>query len=199
MNFLFNNEEEIWKDIPDYEGLYEASSHGRIRSKEGRISIKVRKDGTSYTQRLKSRVLKEKKVTSKNTRRNDKRVDLWKNKRPKTMYVARIIATTFIPNPNNLPEVNHINGDYRDNRVENLEWISKRDNIRHAFDNDLIGTNIKITLKRIDDQKEYSFRSMSKASEFIGRNHGYVSLRLKKDYETAIDVDGNEYKIIITD
>lgn len=185
--------EEIWKDIPEYEGLYEASSHGRVRSKEGKVTY-----SEYHGERVwKSRILKEKNPSK--VGRRDKRVDLWKDGKPKTFLVSRIISTTFIPNPDNKKFINHIDGDHRNNHVENLEWTTSTENNNHAFDNDLIGTNVKIVLKRIDDRSEYKFRSMSKASEFIGRNIGYVSLRLKRNYETTIDVDGHEYKIIISD
>ena len=183
--------EEIWKDIPEYEGLYEASSHGRVRSKEGKVTY-----SEYHGERVwKSRILKEKNPNKKG--RRDKRVDLWKDGKPKTFLVSRIIATTFIHNPENKESVNHIDGDHRNNHVENLEWSSYNENSNHAFDNDLMPTNIRVTLIRTSNQESHSFRSMAKASEFIGRNIGYVSLRLKRDYETAIDVDGHEYKIII--
>lgn len=146
----------------------------------------------------KGRILKEKNPNKKRGRR-DKRVDLWKDGKSKTLLVSRIVATTFIHNPENKKFVNHIDGDHRNNHVENLEWSTYTENNNHAFDNDLMATNIKTTLIRTDNQKEYSFRSMSKASEFIGRNNKYVSSRLKRNHETAVGVDGNEYKIIIHD
>lgn len=186
--------EEIWRDIPEYEGLYEASSHGRVRSKEGRISIKVREDGASYTQRLKSRVLKEKKVTSKNTRRNDKRVDLWKDKKPKTMYVARLVAMTFIRMPNPNEQVNHINGDFRDNRVENLEWVSQTENIRHQFDNNLAHQyNTKLINSKT--MVEYSFMSQIKASLFLGRSKSYINYHVRMGRKKIYSSTGEEYII----
>lgn len=191
--------EEIWKDIPDYEGLYEASSHGRVRSKEGKITYRTDSNGEEYEVVWSSRVLKEKKVTSRNTRRNDKRVDLWKDKKPKTFYVARLIAMTFLPNPDNLSDVNHINGDYRDNRVENIEWVSRKENMRHAFKNRLIDTGKINKLIRVDTKEVFTFDSLSESSRFLGRDTGYVSQRLKRKYETAVDVDGHEYEIIISD
>ena len=185
--------EEIWIDIPEYEGLYEASSHGRVRSKEGKVTY-----SEYHGERVwKSRILKEKNPNKKG--RRDKRVDLWKDGKPKSLLVSRIIATTFIPNPENKKSVNHIDGNHRNNHVENLEWASYNENSNHAFDNDLMPTNIRITLIRVSNQESHSFRSMAKASEFIGRNRGYISLRLKRNYETVMDVDGNEYEIIIPD
>lgn len=113
---------EIWKPIPNYEGMYEASDMGRIRS----VSRTVRRNGET-NKTLSGRVLVV------NTQGNGyKCVTLSKNGNVKTYRVHRLVATTFIPNPQGLPEVNHINENKADNSVSNLEWITHIGNIKHG-------------------------------------------------------------------
>ena len=113
---------EIWKtavsDGELYEGLYKVSNLGKILSlnyrntgKPGLMNPGTDKDG--YLQ-----------------------VSLRKNGETKTCYVHRLIAQTFIPNPENKPEINHIDEDKTNNRVDNLEWKCHKDNINHGTHNE---------------------------------------------------------------
>ena len=104
---------ELWKDIPNYESLYQASNLGRIRSLDH-----VRKNGTnSYIQ--KGKILKFNKNDS-----GYYQVRLSKNGIAKTYRVNRLIALTFINNPLNKETVNHKDGNKLNNCVDNLEWVS---------------------------------------------------------------------------
>ena len=124
--------EEIWKDIPGYEGLYQASTLGRIRTCEGKTTSSAR-----FSHRVwKQRILKQK-CTTNIKGRKDYRVELWKGNEHKTFLVSRLIAFTWCNGYKEGFTVNHINGDYLDNRAENLEWLSRGDNIRHGFANGL--------------------------------------------------------------
>lgn len=162
---------EIWKDIPNYEGLYEASNQGRVRSVEGKTT-----DSKLHGKRVwKSRILKE-----KDPQGRDVRVSLYKNKNKKSHLVHRLVAQTFIPNLENKPCINHIDGNPRNNHVSNLEWATYKENQNHAFENDLVGTNKRIALINKRNGKKIEFRSMSKASKFLKRNPGYISGVLKK-------------------
>lgn len=162
---------EVWKQIPNYEVLYEVSNKGRVRSKKGKVTYTE-----MHGKRLwKSRVLKE-----KNPNGRDVRVSLWKDGNERSFLVHRLVAKAFIPNPENKPCINHIDGNPRNNHVKNLEWATYEENQNHAFDNGLVGTNIRIALINKDSGKRKTFRSMSKASSYIGKNTGYISSVLNR-------------------
>ena len=117
---------EIWKPVKGYEGLYEVSSEGNVRSLD-HVST-FTKDGKQGTALRKGRLLKPVK-----RQHGYLGVMLYgkgghKTRGFKTFAVHRLVAEAFIPNPNDLPEVNHIDEDKTNNRVENLAWISHIDN-----------------------------------------------------------------------
>lgn len=123
--------QEIWKDIPEYEGLYQVSNLGRIKSLERKVnkqtSIRV------VNERI-LKLLKGKKYMQ---------VCLSKNCKTKTKLVHRLVAETFIPNYNNYQEVNHIDANVQNNCVNNLEWCNRYQNMQHAKQKRLIKHNKK--------------------------------------------------------
>ena len=111
---------ELWKDIPNFEGLYQANTNGEIRSINH-----IRKNGTSKYEQ-------QGKLLKFNLNPNGYlQVRLSKNGVAKTYRVNRLIALTFIKNPLNKETVNHINGNKLDNRVENLEWATEKEQAIH--------------------------------------------------------------------
>lgn len=103
---------EVWKDIKDYEGLYQVSNLGRVRSLDH-----YSKHCKSGTQFVKGKILKGGECGF-----GYRKVFLCKDGIIKSAIVHRLVAEVFIPNLNNLPEVNHINECKWDNTVWNLEW-----------------------------------------------------------------------------
>lgn len=138
---------EIWKPIKGYKG-YEISNFGNIK-RFGRLL----------------------KLSAWN---NYKVIRLRSNGNEKTMYVHRLVAMTFIPNPSNKPMVNHIDGNKLNNNSENLEWCTKQENEIHAWTH---GMKEKI--------RETSKRNLEIARQFIHNKKAIVQM----------DVDGNVVKI----
>ena len=129
---------EIWKDIPYYEGLYQASNLGKIRSLD-KIVITKNKFGIMH-KKIKGKILK----LHKNEKEGYIQIILCKSKKNTMWLVHRLIAITFLDNPNNYKEINHINGIKDDNRVENLEWCDRSYNIKHSFRLGLSHSNFKV-------------------------------------------------------
>lgn len=119
---------EIWKDIPGYEGFYQASTLGRIRSVDRRV---YSKSGS----RLAPGTIRSPRIGS----RGYMNIYLSRDGKKRIFTIHRIIATTFIENPNNLPIINHKNGNPSDNRVSNLEWCDLFYNYVHA--SEVLGRN----------------------------------------------------------
>jgi hypothetical protein len=125
------NTDEVWKPIPGWEH-YSISSSGKIWNCRFNRPVSDHKAKTGYIQSA-----------------------LWKNNRSTTLLVHRIVAIAFIPNPENKPCVNHINGIKTDNRVENLEWVTYKENSVHAHTTGLqpkvLGEDHKNSKLRADD------------------------------------------------
>ena len=140
-------EKEIWKDIPGYEGLYQVSSEGRIKSKRCLLRCHITKNG--YV-----------------------RATLWLKSKPNHCLVHRVVATTFLRNVDNKKEVNHIDGKKQNNNISNLQWVTKSENMIHA--SEVLCHRIKnITI--IYKHKEYRFRSYKDCATFLNIHAATVS------------------------
>lgn len=113
--------EEIWKDIKGYEGKYQVSNLGRVKS------LKRYKRYGNTIKLYEDIILKQGKVY------NYSIVNLCKNKTIKNFRVHRLVAQAFIPNPQNKQQVNHIDGNRQNNNVKNLEWCTSKENITHSY------------------------------------------------------------------
>lgn len=177
---------ESWKDIPGYEGIYQASNLGNIRTCEGKTTSNKR----YAVRRWKQRVLKQK-FSKRKGGGKDARVTLWKDGKGRDWLVARLIGIVWCDGYAPDMTINHINGNPLDNRADNLEWISLADNIRHAFATNLNSCAEKTILISADENKKFEFYSKSEASRFLGRNHGYINnclLRGRRARSTTGDV-----------
>ena len=124
---------EVWKDIENF-SKYQVSNLGRIKSKE------------RYTKAKDDEIIHRKEFLLKGfiNKKGYKQVTLYDdNGKPKTLRVHKLVAITFIENENNLPQINHIDGNKLNNEVSNLEWISNYDNMQHAIKNGLIDQELR--------------------------------------------------------
>ena len=184
-----NREEcEVWKDIIGYEGYYQVSDHGRVRSLDREVPL-----GKS-TKKIKGKIRKQ--VVHK---LGYPMLNLSKNKEVKGHLVHRLVALHFVDNVNGHPEINHINGIKDDNRATNLEWCTREHNINHGTRTEKVrqkrskrvkGVNVEtgevITLNSTREavNKGYSYGSVAAACRGVyNRGGGNLYRGHKWSYE----------------
>ena len=150
--------EEIWKDIEGYEGLYQVSNMGRVRSLDHTILSRNRFGESHFTYR--GRILKLGYNLS-----GYKRAVLAVRNSHKHVQVHRLVAEAFIPNPENKETVNHIDGNKENNCVNNLEWTTIRENINHAVKT---GLHSHKGIKVICVETGKVFNTITSAAEWCG-------------------------------
>lgn len=148
---------EIWKNIEGYENYYQVSNYGKVKSLK---RIIIRGDNKPYPQ-------KEQLLKPGKTKKGYLQVALTKEFKTKPCRVHRLVAQAFIPNQNNLPQVNHIDGNKENNNVSNLEWVSNYDNMQHSIKTGLRDTH-KISKKLIEKNKR-PVNQYNLKGEFIKR------------------------------
>lgn len=137
-----------WHPIPNYEGLYEINMAGQIRSLHKR----------NYQNLIKQKIDRAGYIT----------VTLCKKGKSSTYFMHRLLAITYIPNPTNRPQINHINGNKLDNSLENLEWVTPQENIKHAF---LLGLIPRRKIAVVDNCTGQKFESTRDAAKYYGINY----------------------------
>ena len=172
---------ETWKNIKGYEGLYQVSTMGRVKSLERTI---IKKDGRKQT-------VKERILNPGIDRGGYLLVTLCAGGKRKTLKVHRLVCEAFHDNPNNKSDVNHINENKTDNRACNLEWSTRRENLNHGTHNErmvktlskpvgqytLDGELIKVWVSAREAQKQagFSYKHISNVATGKHKTHkGFV-------------------------
>ena len=135
---------EVWKDIEGYEELYQISNFGNVKS--------LHFNHSSYSKLLTNRIVNE----------GYCQVVLYKNKIRKAFYIHVLVANAFIPNPLNLPEVNHKDGNKINNHISNLEWVTSQENSIHAVE-----TGLRTVPKGSEHYRSKKINQFDKSRNFI--------------------------------
>lgn len=151
---------EIWRDIPGYEGLYQVSDHGRVRS----LARKVPRKGRPLT--VPGRYL-----TPSMDKARRCSVGLWRQNKGEARRVHRLVMMAFAPNPDPALVVNHIDGDPSNNHISNLEWVTQKENAMHARDVLRRSYGAKVSTPVIafpegDNSTSFWFRSAMEAGRY---------------------------------
>jgi hypothetical protein len=165
---------ECWEPIRDYEGIYEVSNCGRVRSLDRKVQYRdeVRKKS--------GRVLKENTING-----GYKQVTLQKDGKRKSVLVHRLVAEMFIENFSGLPQVNHKDGDKTNNSVENLEWCSAKENMIHSVKN-RIRTDCKLVEQiSLEGKLLTTFDSLHEAERKTGVHRQRISDCCKAKLKSA--------------
>ena len=170
---------ELWKDIPGYEHLYQASNTGKIRTCEGKTTRSARFERRVWKQRE----LKQKWASRKGRAVKDARVTLWKDGKVKTHLVARLVAMAWCDGFGKGMTVNHIDCNPSNNNADNLEWVTLADNIRKGLENGQYKAKRVVLIDRRGRTLE--FRSMAEAGRFLNRSNQYISGLLKRGGKMA--------------
>lgn len=164
--------QEIWKDIniDGLKGKYQVSNLGNIKSLKRNISMKLIHDKDGYPT-----------------------IFLWKYKRKVHIRVHRMVTQAFIPNPENLPQVNHKDGNKQNNCVKNLEWVTCSENVKHAYKTGLNKArqgnenhlSKKIIQYDINMRKIAEYEGIREAERRTGFDNGYISACCLGKYKKA--------------
>lgn len=154
-NLILRNAPEYWCDVNGYEGIYQVSNLGNVRSLDRVIT---RKNGKKLA--IKGQLMK-----LHLDHRGYLRLNLRHLGKDKNSKIHRLVAQAFLPNPHNKPQVNHLNGDKLDNNVCNLEWCTQNENIEHAFANGLMRVGEKHGNSRLSSDQVVSIKQLLKQRE----------------------------------
>ncbi len=170
---------EIWKDIQGYEGFYKVSTHGNVRSVERLVKV-----GCS------ERINKGRLMALTCDTDGYFQLHLSKNSIVKVYKVHRLVAETFIPNPENKPLPNHKNGLKQINHYKNLEWVTHAENSQHAYDT---GLHVALTgeahqnskrkdtdileIRRLHSEYGYTYHKISK---MVGIHQSIIGKIIKR-------------------
>ena len=146
---------EVWKDIPNYEGLYQISNLGNVKSLcFGARNIR------------KSNIVKLLHQSPNNLGYH--KVQLYKDGKSKMFYVHRLVALSFIPNPDNKPQINHKDGNKDNNTVDNLEWATSKENLNHAITSGLRTSTPRLGIKA----KPRKINQYDKRGNYVATHYG---------------------------
>lgn len=169
--------EEVWKPIVGYEGHYEVSNLGRVRSVERRTRF-VSKNGKECTRRVRERIIHG----TEHCTQHRITVMLSKGSEKKRVAVHRLVAMAFCENPNGYTEINHIDENPRNNRADNLEWCTRHYNMHYGTIKERVYDKNRKPIIAVDANGDTIRFSSFKVAERLGFQRSSIHYAMNNDF-----------------
>lgn len=178
---------EIYKDISELENQYQISDLGNALRKKREVKSSIHSSGF--------RIIKKRKVSFQDNGKGYKQIYVSLNKNKKVLYVHRLVAKYFIDNPENLKEVNHIDGNKSNNKASNLEWNTRQQNQQHAARNGLLRRGVSSHKSKLNEDQVKVIKRLFRMNPNFSRKDVSIKLKIADTAITKI-IKGRTWKHI---